>query len=117
MSTASKVYLDHRTAQLWGVNKNILKDSAKLIKATLKVTRDLNLTIVNQYLHKFEPHGLSLVLIIAESHLAIHTWPEYNYMHIDVVSCSKKADLSSLDQVLREHLKPEKLFCQKIQYH
>lgn len=116
MSTASKVYLDHRTAQLCGVNKNILKDSAKLIKATLKMAKDLNLTVVNQYMHKFEPHGLSLVLIIAQSHLAIHTWPEYSYMHIDIISCSKEADLSNLEQVLTKEFKPKKIIVKEVGY-
>lgn len=116
MPTASKVYLDHRTAQLWGVNKNILKNSEKLIKAALKVARDLNLTVVNQYLHKFEPQGLSLILIIAQSHLAIHTWPEFDYMHIDIVSCSEEADLSELTQIITGIFKPKRVQVKKIEY-
>lgn len=116
MRQSLKVYLDHRTIQLWGVNKNLLKNSERLMETTLKMAKDLNLTVVNQYMHKFEPHGLSLVLIIAQSHLAIHTWPEYSYMHIDIISCSKEADLTNLDVSLKMEFKPKKIAIKKIEY-
>lgn len=116
MSKLSDVYLDHRVVQVWGVDIKILKDADKLLKAIVKLANILNLTIVDHYIHKFDPHGLSLVLIIAQSHLAVHTWPEFNYMHFDIVSCSRKADLSKLEQVLKEEFKPQKILVKKIGY-
>lgn len=110
------IFLDHWVVEAWGIKSKLLIDPDLLLKTTLKLAKSLKLTVVNSYIHQFQPHGLSLVLIIAESHLAIHTWPEYNYMHIDVVSCSKKADLSNLEQVLKKEFKPEKIIIQKIEY-
>ena len=43
--------------------------------------------IVDVVFHTFNPHGISGVIVIAESHLAIHTWPEYNFASIDVYTC------------------------------
>ncbi len=40
--------------------------------------------------HKFSPIGISGVLLLPESHLTIHTWPEYNYIAIDVFTCGTK---------------------------
>jgi S-adenosylmethionine decarboxylase len=44
-------------------------------------------TIVDVVFHEFNPFGISGVVVIAESHLAIHTWPEYRYAAVDVFSC------------------------------
>ena len=44
-------------------------------------------TVVGKVFHRFSPHGVSGVVVIAESHLAIHTWPEYNYAAVDLFTC------------------------------
>ncbi len=46
-----------------------------------------NATIVDSVFHHFSPWGVSGVVVIAESHLAIHTWPEYEYAAVDVFTC------------------------------
>src|SRR5262249_27840685 len=46
-------------------------------------------TIVNHVFHEFSPFGVSGVVVIAESHLAIHTWPEYRFAAVDVFSCGE----------------------------
>ena len=46
-------------------------------------------TIVDIVFHEFNPFGISGVVVIAESHLAIHTWPEYRYAAVDVFSCGE----------------------------
>jgi S-adenosylmethionine decarboxylase len=47
-------------------------------------------TVVQSCFHQFSPHGLSGVVVIAESHLAVHTWPEHKAMCLDFFSCSDK---------------------------
>ena len=46
-------------------------------------------TIVDDKFHHFSPFGVSGVVVIAESHLAIHTWPEYRYAAVDVFTCGE----------------------------
>jgi len=111
-----EIYLDHRVGQAWGVDKKLLTDADNLLQTTIQIAKQLKLTIVNSYIHKFKPHGLSLVLIIAQSHLAVHTWPEFSYIHIDVVSCSKQADLTQLQKILKLILQPNKLKVSRIRY-
>ena len=48
--------------------------------------------IVEVVFHKFKPRGISGVVVIAESHLAIHTWPEYRYAAIDIFTCGDMLD-------------------------
>ncbi len=49
-------------------------------------------TIVNHCFHQFSPYGVSGVVVIAESHLAIHTWPEYGYAAVDLFTCGDSID-------------------------
>lgn len=60
-------------------------------------------TIVQKCFHAFSPFGLTGVVIIAESHVAIHTWPEYNAICIDYFSCSDRLDVQrTLDALITE---------------
>lgn len=49
-------------------------------------------TIVNHCFHQFSPYGVSGVVVISESHLAIHTWPEYGYAAVDLFTCGDSID-------------------------
>lgn len=59
-----------------------LEDAARLIHAT----------VVQSVFHEFNPYGLSGVVVIAESHLAIHTWPEHRCASVDLYTCSLEID-------------------------
>lgn len=56
----------------------------------LEAARVAQATIITDSFHRFEPHGLSGVVVIAESHIAIHTWPERRYAAIDVFTCNSR---------------------------
>ena len=57
-----------------------------------EATRIVGATIVQSVFHQFEPYGLSGVVVIAESHLSIHVWPEYQTISLDFFSCSESLD-------------------------
>jgi S-adenosylmethionine decarboxylase len=61
-------------------------------------------TIVNSVFHHFNPHGVSGAVIIAESHLAIHTWPEYGYAAVDIFTCGTQVDPEAAVVYLATHL-------------
>lgn len=78
--------------------KNILIESAKIS----------NTTILDVKFHKFNPQGVSGYVLISESHLSIHTWPEYNYASVDVYTCGNNAlPTKATDYII------EKLECKK----
>ena len=63
-------------------------NSLEVVKASMvEAARLAQATIVDVVFHEFNPFGISGVVVIAESHLAIHTWPEYRYAAVDVFSC------------------------------
>ncbi len=48
-------------------------------------------TLLHEVSHKFHPHGVTAIALIAESHVAIHTWPEYGYVAVDAFTCGDRA--------------------------
>ena len=64
-------------------------------------------TIVNATFHTFNPFGVSGVVVIAESHLAIHTWPEYNFASLDVYTCGEEVDPWIAFEYRKEKFEPK----------
>ena len=63
-------------------------DSLEAVKGALvEAAKRAHATIVDVVFHEFNPFGISGVVVIAESHLSIHTWPEYRYAAVDIFSC------------------------------
>ncbi len=62
-------------------------------KAMLDAANKSGATIINSSFHKFEPQGISGVVVIAESHFTIHAWPEHDYAAVDIFTCADSIDL------------------------
>src|ERR671931_2572437 len=63
-------------------------NNLEAVKGTLvEAAKRAQATIVDVVFHEFNPFGISGVVVIAESHLSIHTWPEYRYAAVDIFSC------------------------------
>jgi len=70
-----------------------LPDTAEQLQQLMETAaRMVGATIVQSVFHEFEPHGLSGVVVIAESHLSIHVWPEFLTASLDFFSCSEQLD-------------------------
>lgn len=82
----------HIIAELSGCNKTIISSLVKVRKTMVQAALEAKAEVREIAFHKFSPQGVSGVVVIAESHLAIHTWPEYNYVAIDIYTCGDKTD-------------------------
>lgn len=65
-------------------------------------------TIVGSIFHHFNPQGVTGVVVLAESHLAIHTWPEFRYASADLFTCGTRVDPWVGFEYLKERLQPRK---------
>ena len=74
-------------AEFYGCGEAALADAAAIESVMVEAARLAGATIVTQAFHEFSPHGVSGVVVIAESHLAIHTWPEHGYAAVDLFTC------------------------------
>ena len=79
----------HILVEFYNCNEEKMRDSAFVEKAMNEAAVTANATIVNSVFHHFNPYGVSGAVIISESHLAIHTWPEYGYAAVDVFTCGE----------------------------
>jgi S-adenosylmethionine decarboxylase proenzyme len=72
-----------------------------------RVADACDLHVVNACGHQFEPQGATAVLVLRESHLSVHTYPEYRACYVDVFSCRVDFDHARLEAVLREVFETE----------
>lgn len=79
----------HMLVELRDCNPEILKDLDQVRDALVSAALDAKATIVEIAFHEFNPFGVSGMVIIAESHLSIHTWPEYGYAAVDIFTCGE----------------------------
>ena len=80
----------HLILELYGCSAETLSSVADVQDAMIKGARAAGATIIDSIFHHFEPYGVSGVVVIAESHFAIHTWPEHNFASVDLFTCGDK---------------------------
>jgi len=67
------------------------------------------MTVCGEVFHKFSPHGVTGVVVVKESHISIHTWPEYGYASIDIFTCGNNSNPWKAYQYIVETLKPKRV--------
>lgn len=82
----------HVLIEYFNCDKEILKDTRLVEELMNEAARHSGATIVESVFHTFNPYGVSGAVIISESHLTIHTWPEYGYASVDVYTCGDTVD-------------------------
>lgn len=87
----------HLLLELKDCNKEVLNDLNFLKDALLSAAEEAGATVVGESFHQFAPQGVSGTVIIAESHIFLHTWPEYGYAAVDIFTCGDtvKADVAA----------------------
>jgi len=91
-------------AEFYGCNRESLNDVDFIRSAMVIAAEKAGATIVTDTFHHFSPHGVSGAVIIAESHLSIHTWPEYGYAAVDLFTCGDTVSSKKAFENLRESL-------------
>lgn len=79
----------HVLVDCWGVEPALLDDPARLEAILVDAAKAARCEVLAQARHHFTPHGVTAVLLLAESHLAIHTWPEHGYASVDLLTCGQ----------------------------
>jgi len=82
----------HVLVEYYDCSAEILNDVIQIEKAMVDSAEKAGATIINSTFHHFSPFGVSGVVVIEESHLAIHTWPEYRYAAVDLFTCGDSVD-------------------------
>ena len=101
MSAPDMFPLAHHTLlECHGCEPGLLEDAAALEPLLAEAVRLGGGTIVTHLFHTFNPYGVTGVIVIAESHVAIHTWPEHAFAAVDIFSCGDSLDHAKI----RDHI-------------
>jgi S-adenosylmethionine decarboxylase len=77
----------HLLLELYDCSSEVLSNIESVKTAMVEAARRAEATIIDVVFHEFNPFGISGVVVISESHLSIHTWPEHRYAAVDIFSC------------------------------
>lgn len=104
-TTAPKALGRHIILEVYGCSYEKLNDLEGLRRVMIEAAKRAGCRIIGVFEHKFTPHGVTIVVAVAESHISIHTWPELGYAAIDVFTCGD-ADCDLIRDMLLEFLQP-----------
>jgi len=98
-----------KTIDFYDCDTHIINDCDIIETTLLEAAKIMELTVVNTTIHSFSPIGVSGVIVIKESHIAIHTWPEHGYVAIDIFTCSPDHTLDNGISFLQERFKASRI--------
>lgn len=102
----------HLIVEFW--NGRSIAGEKELKEILIGAAKAANSTALDISIYKFKPQGITGVVLLAESHIAIHSWPEYEYMAIDVFTCGEKSAPDKALDYLREKFQPKKVKVKRV---
>lgn len=104
----------HLIVELYGCSSELLNNLVQVEKILIEAVELSNATIVQPVFHHFSPHGISGVVVIAESHFSIHTWPEYGYCALDIFTCGEQIDADASLRYLKKQFQASNMSVMEI---
>lgn len=81
-------------------------DDPQALEALLRETaQQARLTLLQVATHRYEPQGMTVIGLVAESHISIHTWPEHRFVSVDLFTCGSDAGYHEVCDSLMRHFK------------
>jgi S-adenosylmethionine decarboxylase len=91
---------EHYLVDLKECDSAIIEQVAATREIFLEAAREAKATVLGELFHQFEPVGVSGVLLLAESHISIHTWPEDRFVGVDIFTCGEEMNPEAAVDVL-----------------
>jgi S-adenosylmethionine decarboxylase len=105
-STDYQFYGKHFLVSYCDCDQEALRDTAQLSKVMSQAAEASGATILKTSEYVFSPDGLTMVILLSESHASIHTYPEHGACFVDLFTCGDRCSHEKFDAVLRDYLKP-----------
>jgi len=103
-----ETFATHLLVELDGCEKSVLDDEARVRALMTQAALAAGATVVAEVFHRYSPQGVTGVVVIEESHLSVHTWPECGYAAVDFYTCGKCRPERAVE-VLREGFLAERI--------
>ncbi len=100
-----KILGRHLLVELYDCDTKVISDVRTIENIMVGAAHAAKATIVDVVFHNFNPNGISGVIVIAESHLTIHSWPEHNYASVDIYTCGSTINPWKAFDYLVKHFK------------
>ncbi len=97
----------HLIVEFWGGKQ--IEDSKKFESFLIGAAKAAKATPLKVNIHKFLPQGLTGVILLSESHITFHTWPEFKYLALDIFTCGKKCDPYKALDYFKDKIKPKNI--------
>lgn len=110
-------YGKHILAEFISISPLLINDTRNLIKITKNLIKQSGATLVETKIYEFNPSGYTMFFILKESHVSIHTYPEFGAMFLDVFTCGHNIAPEIIANGLSNYLKPQKEKLQMIERH
>ena len=98
----------HILVEYYNCDEEVLNNHKLIEELMVTAAEKANATVVESVFHMFNPYGVSGAVVISESHLTIHTWPEYGYASVDLYTCGESVNPWIAFEYLNEELKADK---------
>ena len=102
-----KVLGKHIIAELYGVPSDLISKEEKVREIMEKVINEAKIEVVGSLYKQFNPHGVTGIVLISESHISIHTWPEYGLVNLDIFTCGEPEQADIAFKAFLKHFKPK----------
>lgn len=99
-----KILGRHLIVEFTGCDTSTLDNLKKLRKIMRAAAVMAGATIVNTTAHRYAPHGVTVMVVISESHLSVHSWPEYGYAAVDIFTCGESVDPYKALECIKQEL-------------
>ena len=99
----------HLIAEFLGVEPGKISKVRHVRRVLERVISESGLKFISSSYHQFKPSGVSCVYLLHESHLSVHTWPEYFYLIIDIFSCDSQEKTLKAFQVAKREFAPKQV--------
>ncbi len=99
----------HILAEFYEVNPDLMKKVNPVKEILQKAVKESGLTPLKEEYHQFEPFGVTGFVLLEESHISIHTWPEHGYLALDIFTCSDEEATWKAFEVLKREFSPGKV--------
>ncbi len=111
VTSAKGIIGKHVYGNLYGCDKKVLSDVNLLRRLVSEAAELAKMTLIEVRSWKFggEKGGVSVIALVVESHIAIHTWPNYRYAAIDVFTCGERSNPDEAFEHIRSALAPSKV--------
>ena len=95
------------TVEFYDCDAGILTDAGRMEEIFVSSAKRSGATVISSHFHSFMPQGVSGVVVISESHFAVHAWPEHEYAAVDLFTCGEGVDFDCAVKSIAEGLKSD----------